>query len=74
MAEITLVKGDTSALDRTWMSMPDGSPRQVAAHVPDGVRARLRPDSAADANRVNPRVEVGLNPESHPWTDAADSC
>ena len=33
MAEITLVKGDTSALDRTWMSMPDGSTRQVAVHV-----------------------------------------
>ena len=25
MAEITLVKGEISALDRTWMSMPDGS-------------------------------------------------
>lgn len=33
MAEITLVKGDTSALDRTWMSLPDGSTRQVAVHV-----------------------------------------
>ena len=33
MAEITLVKGDTSALDRTWMSMPDGSTRQAAVHV-----------------------------------------
>jgi hypothetical protein len=33
VAEITLVKGDTSALDRTWMSMPDGSTRQVAVHV-----------------------------------------
>ena len=33
MAEITLVKGETSALDRTWMSMPDGSTRQVAVHV-----------------------------------------
>ena len=33
MAEITLVKGDASALDRTWMSMPDGSTRQVAVHV-----------------------------------------
>jgi len=32
-AEITLVKGETSALDRTWMSMPDGSTRQVAVHV-----------------------------------------
>jgi hypothetical protein len=33
VAEITLVKGETSALDRTWMSMPDGSTRQVAVHV-----------------------------------------
>ncbi len=33
MAEITLVKGEASALDRTWMSMPDGSTRQVAVHV-----------------------------------------
>jgi len=33
VAEITLVKGETSALDRTWMSMPDGSARQVAVHA-----------------------------------------
>jgi len=33
MAEITLVKGETPALDRTWMSMPDGSTRQLAVHV-----------------------------------------
>jgi hypothetical protein len=33
VAEITLVKGETSALDRTWMSMPDGATRQVAVHV-----------------------------------------
>ncbi|HEY1000547.1 MAG TPA: hypothetical protein VGD83_12970, partial [Streptosporangiaceae bacterium] len=33
MAELTLVKGETAALDRTWMSMPDGSTRQVAVHV-----------------------------------------
>jgi hypothetical protein len=33
VAEITLVKGEISALDRTWMSMPDGSTRQVAMHV-----------------------------------------
>jgi hypothetical protein len=33
VAAITLVKGETPALDRTWMSMPDGSTRQVAAHV-----------------------------------------
>jgi hypothetical protein len=44
VAEITLVKGETSALDRTWMSMPDGSTRQVA------VQARLRPGEEADAD------------------------
>jgi hypothetical protein len=33
VAEITLVKGETPALDRTWMSMPDGSTRQVAVHA-----------------------------------------
>ncbi|MGH3234467.1 MAG: hypothetical protein ACRDOH_14660 [Streptosporangiaceae bacterium] len=33
MANITFVKGETSALDRTWMSMPDGSTRQLAVHV-----------------------------------------
>ncbi len=33
MADVTFVKGETSALDRTWMSMPDGSTRQLAVHV-----------------------------------------
>jgi hypothetical protein len=33
VAEITLVKGENSALDRTWMTMPDGSTRQLAVHV-----------------------------------------
>jgi hypothetical protein len=33
VAEITFVKGEAAALDRTWMSMPDGSTRQVAVHV-----------------------------------------
>jgi hypothetical protein len=33
VAEISIVKGDTSALDRIWMSMPDASTRQVAVHV-----------------------------------------
>jgi hypothetical protein len=26
------------------------------------------------AARVNPGVEAGINPESHPWADAADGC
>jgi hypothetical protein len=33
VADITFVKGETSALDRTWMSMPDGLTRQLAVHV-----------------------------------------
>ncbi len=33
MADVTFVKGETSALDRTWMNMPDGSTRQLAVHV-----------------------------------------
>jgi hypothetical protein len=33
VAEITFVKGEAAALDRTWMSMPAGSTRQVAVHV-----------------------------------------
>jgi len=26
------------------------------------------------AARVNLGVEAGINPESHPWADAADGC
>ncbi len=33
MADITIVKGETPAGDRTWMTMPDGSTRRVAVHV-----------------------------------------
>jgi hypothetical protein len=33
MTEITIVKGETPAGDRTWMTMPDGSTRRVAVHV-----------------------------------------
>jgi hypothetical protein len=33
VADITFVKGETSAVDRTWMTMPDGSTRQLAVHV-----------------------------------------
>ena len=33
MTEITFVKGETSTLDRTWLSMPDGYTQQVAVHV-----------------------------------------
>ena len=33
MAEITLVKGETSALDRTWMSMPDADYRHQVSDL-----------------------------------------
>lgn len=33
MADVTLVKGESAAFDRTWMSMSDGSSRQLAVHV-----------------------------------------
>jgi hypothetical protein len=33
MADITIVKGETQAGDRTWMTMPDGSTQRVAVHV-----------------------------------------
>jgi hypothetical protein len=33
MAEITFVKGETPASDRTYMTMPDGTARRVAVHV-----------------------------------------
>jgi hypothetical protein len=33
MAEITFVKGESAALDRTWMGMTAGSTRQLAVHV-----------------------------------------
>ena len=70
MAEITLVKGETSALDRTWMSMPDGSTRQVAVHavhdlphlvveslfgIEDGLWGVLARGGFAAANRARTR-------------------
>ena len=70
MAEITLVKGETSALDRTWMSMPDGSTRQVAVHavhdlphlvveslfgIEDGLWGVLAQGGFAAANRARTR-------------------
>ena len=33
MADITFVKGEPPAGDRTWMTMPDGSTQRVAVHV-----------------------------------------
>jgi hypothetical protein len=33
VTDISIVKGETPAGDRTWMSFPDGSARQVAVHV-----------------------------------------
>jgi hypothetical protein len=67
------------------MSMPNGSTRQVAVHVaaaPRGPRLLTLvpyghpavPARGRQIDRVNLGVEVSVNPESHPWTDAADSC
>jgi hypothetical protein len=33
MTDIAIVKGETPAADRTWMTMPDGSTARVAVHV-----------------------------------------
>jgi hypothetical protein len=33
MAEITMVRGETAALDRTWLGPPGGPAEQVAVHV-----------------------------------------
>lgn len=33
MSDIAIVKGETPAADRTWMTMPDGSTQRVAVHV-----------------------------------------
>lgn len=33
LAGIAIVKGETPAQDRTWLSFPDGSARHAAAHV-----------------------------------------
>ena len=70
MTEITLVKGETSALDRTCMSMPDGFTRQVAVHaghdlphlvveslfgIHDGLWGVLAQGGFAAANRARTR-------------------
>ena len=74
MTEITLVKGETSALDRTWMSRPDGSARQVAVHavhdlphlvveslfgIDDGLWGVLAQGGFAAANRPAPAAVAG---------------
>jgi hypothetical protein len=33
MTDIAIVKGETPAADRTWLTMPDGSTQRVAVHV-----------------------------------------
>jgi len=70
MADITLVKGETSALDRTWMSRPDRSTQQVAVHpvhdlphlvveslfgIEDGLWGVLARGGFAAANRARTR-------------------
>jgi len=33
VADVALVKGETPAADRTWLSFPDGTARQASVHV-----------------------------------------
>ena len=33
VADLAIVKGETPAADRTWLSFPDGTARQAAVHV-----------------------------------------
>src|SRR6202012_5024734 len=33
VADVAIVKGETPAGDRTWLSFPDGTARRAAAHV-----------------------------------------
>jgi hypothetical protein len=33
VADVAIVKGETPAADRTWLSFPDGTARQAAVHV-----------------------------------------
>jgi hypothetical protein len=70
VAEITLVKGETAALDRTWLALTDGPGWQAAVHVvhdlphlvvesvfglPDGLWGVLAQGGFAAANRARTR-------------------
>ena len=52
-----------------WCAMLN---RPIAAPAPR-VAACAGPGApGVAAARVNPRVEIGVNPDSHPWADALD--
>jgi hypothetical protein len=70
VADITLVKGETAALDRTWLANPDGPGWQVALHavhdlphlvvesvfgLPDGLWGVLASGGFSAANRDRTR-------------------
>jgi hypothetical protein len=70
VADITIVKGETAAGDRTWMAYPDAAGWQVAVHVvhdlphlvvesvlglPDGLWGVLAAGGFAAANRARTR-------------------
>ena len=69
MAEITLVKGEISALDRTWMSMPDGSTRQVAVHVVHDV-AKAATNAVANRWQDGPDTPDGVRARLRPGEEA----
>jgi hypothetical protein len=48
---------------------PPWPPKSSAAPGVGGAGA-----PGARAARVNPGVEIGVNPDSHPWADAPDGC
>ena len=75
MTQITLVKGETAALDRTWLALADGPGWQAAVHVvhdlphlvvesvfglPDGLWGVLAQGGFAAANRARTRRDGRL--------------
>jgi hypothetical protein len=75
VTQITLVKGETAALDRTWLALADGPAWQAAVHVvhdlphlvvesvfglPDGLWGVLAQGGFAAANRARTRRDGRL--------------
>jgi hypothetical protein len=67
VADVAIIKGETPAADRTWLSFPDGTARRAAVHVihdlphlvvesvfglPDGLWGTLAAGGFAPANRA----------------------
>jgi hypothetical protein len=67
VADVAIVKGETAAADRTWLSFPDGTAHRAAVHVihdlphlvvesvfdlPDGLWGTLAAGGFAPANRA----------------------